>query len=202
VKKPLSALALALVLLACGGATPPPELPKKCPPQTVTVSLLAAASVNPTPNGAPRPVVVRIYQLKNDARLYNASFEQIWHDDKNALGEDVAKVDEVEIYPGTRLDVKFDRSEPVQHLAAVALFQEPKGRSWFSSFDLPPPPEPGKCDAQACSEDDDEDEDECATRAAGTGHYSFWLDGSKVDDGVEHLEEFPKVGPMTKKRGP
>jgi type VI secretion system protein VasD len=190
---------LATILVACAGTTPPPETPKACPPQHVTVSLLAASAINPTPTGAPRPVVVRIYQLKNDARLYNAAFEQVWHDDKTALGDDVVKVDEVELYPGTRQDVKFDRSEPVQHLAAVALFQEPKGRSWFSMFDLPPPPEAGKCDQRACSADDDDD---CATRASDTGHYSFWLEGSKVDDGVEHLDEFPKVGPMIKKRGP
>jgi type VI secretion system protein VasD len=199
VKKQIGALAILFV--ACGGVTPAPEVPKKCPPQSVVVSLLASPSVNPTPNGAPRPVVVRIYQLKNDSRLYNASFDKVWHDDKNALGDDVAKMDEVEVYPGSRLDVKFERTESVQHIAAVALFQEPKGRSWFSSFDLPPPPEAGKCDAQACSAEDDEDDD-CATRAAGTGHYSFWIDGSKVDDGIEHLDEFQKVGPMTKKRGP
>jgi hypothetical protein len=82
--------------------------------------------------------------------------------------------------------------------SADTKFQDPKGRSWFSSFDLPPPPEPGKCNEQAC----DEDDEDCATRAAQASHYAFWLDGSKLDDGVEHLEEFPKPGPMNKKRGP
>jgi type VI secretion system protein VasD len=194
------AAATWVALAACAGAAPPPETPKKCPPQSVILSLLASSSINPTPNGAPRPVVVRVYQLKNDARLYNASFEDVWHDDKTALGDDVVKMDEVQLYPASRLDVKFERSEPVQHVAAVALFQEPKGHSWFSIFDLPPPPEPGKCDKQACSPEDDDDD--CATRASDTGHYSFWVDGSKVDDGVEHLDDFQKVGPMTKKRGP
>jgi type VI secretion system protein VasD len=193
---------LAAALLAgCGAATPAPETPKKCPAQSVTVSLLASRAINPTQEGAPRPVVVRLYQLKSDARLYNAPFEQVWHDDKTALGDDVVKVDTQELYPGMRVDVKFDRTEGVDHIAAVALFQQPRGRSWFSSFDLPPPPEAGKCDAQACAQDGDDVED-CATRAAGTGHYSFWLDGAKVDDGVEHLEQFPKVGPMVDKRGP
>jgi type VI secretion system protein VasD len=193
------ALASFVALVACPGTAPPPATPKKCPPQTVTLSLLASASINPTSNGSPRPVVVRVYQLKNDERLYNAAFEQVWHDDKTSLGDDVVKVDEVEIYPGTRADVKFERSEAVQHVAAVALFQDPKGRSWFSIFDLPPPPEDGKCDKQACTPDDDDDD--CLTRASDTGHYSFWLDGSKVDDGVEHIDDFQKVGPMTKKKG-
>jgi type VI secretion system protein VasD len=189
----------ATVLVSCAGTVPAPEAPQKCPPQTVTISLLASPAINPTPAGAPRPVVVRVYQLKNDARLYNASFEDVWHDDKTALGDDVVKMNEVEIYPASRVDLKFERSEPVAHVAAIALFQQPKGRSWFSIFDLPPPPEPGKCDKQACSSDDDDD---CAARASDTGQYSFWLDASKVDDGVEHLDAFQKVGPMTKTRGP
>jgi type VI secretion system protein VasD len=198
VTRPFAA-AIGVVLVACAGTVPTPETPGKCPPQSVTISLLASGAVNPTPNGAPRPVVVRIYQLKNDARLYNASFDDVWHDDKTVLGDDVVKVNEVEIYPATRTDVKFERSEAVQHVAAVAIFQQPKGRSWFSIFDLPPPPEAGKCDKQACSSDDDDD---CETRASASGQYSFWMDGSKVDDGVEHLDDFQKVGPMTKTRGP
>lgn len=195
----LASLPALVTFVACAGAVPPPEAPKKCPPQTVTLSLLASPSINPTSNGAARPVVVRVYQLKNDSRLFNAAFEDVWHDDKTTLGDDIVKIDEVEVYPATRADVKFERTEPVQHVAAVALFQEPKGRSWFSIFDLPPPPEPGKCDKAACSSD--EDDDDCETRASDTGHYSFWIDGSKVDDGVEHLDDFQKVGPMTKKRG-
>jgi type VI secretion system protein VasD len=197
VKRPLALAYLASALVACAGATPQPELPKPCPPQTMTISILTSPAVNPTPAGQPRPVVVRIYQLKNDARLYNARFEQIWHDDKNLLGEDLFKVDEVEVYPGTRTDMRFDRPKGVDHLAAVALFQDPKGRSWFSSVDLAPLPEAGKCDQAACADDDDED---CANRAEKEAHYAFWLDHSKVDDGVEHLEDFPKQGPM-KKRG-
>lgn len=190
-------LAGALACLAACATTPPPETPKKCPPQSITVSILASPKVNPTPTGEPRPVVVRIYQLKGDARLFNSKFEQMWHDDKTTLGDDFFKSDEVEIYPGTRADVHFDRVEAVEHVAAVALFQDPTGRSWFSTFDLPPPPEPGKCSEQTC----DEDDEDCATRAAQASHYAFWLDGSKLDDGVEHLDEFPKPGPMNKKGG-
>jgi type VI secretion system protein VasD len=189
---------IASVFVACAGATPQPELPKPCPPQSMTISILASPAVNPTPNGQPRPVVVRVYQLRNDARLYNARFDQVWHDDKNLLGDDLFKVDEIEVYPGTRADMRFERAKGVDHLAAVALFQDPKGRSWFSSVDLPPPPEAGKCDQASCADDDDDEE--CASRAEKEAHYAFWLDRSKVDDGVEHLDDFPKAGAM-KKRG-
>jgi type VI secretion system protein VasD len=190
------ALAAALFAGACHTA-PPPEAPKKCPPQKITVSVLTSPGANPTPTGEPRPVIVHVYQLKNDERLFNASFDQMWHDDKATLTDDIIHVDQLEMYPATRQDIHFDRAEELQHIGVVALFQEPKGHSWFTSFDLPPLPEPGKCDEKAC----DEDDDDCATRAAIAPRYSVWLDGSKVDDGVEHLDDYPAPGPM-KKRGP
>ena len=185
----LGAIAMAA---GCAGGTPEAKAPEKCPDQNVTVSILASPGVNPTPQGQPRAVVVRVYQLKNDARLFNATFEKIWKDDKNTLGEDVVKSEEMLVYPGTRADVAFTRPEPVQHVAVVAIFQSPQGRSWFTSMDLPPIPEAGKCGPKAC---DAEDED-CANRSVTAPRLAFWLDGSKVDDGVEHLDAFPKAGPM------
>ena len=191
----VSALVLSLAALSCAGAPPPVQAPAKCPPQNVTVSLLASPTINPTSQGETRPVVIRVYQLKSDARFYNASFDKIWNDDKAALGEDLFKVEEVQLYPATRVDLKFDRVEAVQHVAAVALFQTPKGKSWFSSIDLPPVPEGGSCGVQVC----DGEDDDCAPVNLQTPHFSFWIDGSKVDDGVEHNEDFPKPGPMRKK---
>jgi type VI secretion system protein VasD len=193
-----TAIGAALVASACASATPEAKAPEKCPPQTLQLSILASPSVNPTPEGQPRPVVVRVYQMKNDARLFNASFDQVWKDEKATLGEDVFKVDEVQVYPASRADVKIDRNPLVQHIAAVALFQSPKGRSWVTSLDLPPPPEPGKCSPAACAEDDDE----CQANTVLNARFAFFLDGSKIDDGVEHLDDFPKVGPMKSKRGP
>ena len=188
-------LACVAALDGCTHTTTPAEAPKKCPPQNVTVSILASQATNPTATGQPRPVVVRLYQLKDDERLYGAAFEQMWHEDKATLGEDLVKVDEIQVYPASRTDVQFPRPEPVRHLAAVALFTQPQGQSWFSVFDLPAPPEDGKCSEKACREDDDE----CIGRAASAPHYAFWIDRNTVDDGVEHLEDFPRVGAMRSK---
>jgi type VI secretion system protein VasD len=187
----IRSLALVAGLSGCAPAVHEAKAPEKCPPQHITVSLLASARVNPTRDGAPRPVVVRVYQLRSDVRLANAGFERLWHDDKTSLGDDLVKVDEHEVYPGGRLDMKFDRSEAVDHVAAVALFQSPQGRSWAASLDLPPRPAAGAaCGGTACEQDDDG----CSTRHVAEPHLSFYLDGNTIDDGVEHLDDFPPVG--------
>lgn len=183
-----------LLAAACGGGTPPPKAPEKCPAQSITVSVLSSPAINRTPEGEPRPVVVRLYQLKADARLYNASFENVWKEDKTTLADDLVSSQELEIYPGTRTDVKFERPPTVNHIAGVALFSNPTGRAWFASLDLPPVPEPGKCGA-ACPLGDEE----CESANVQTPHFVYYVDGSKIDDGVEHLDDYPQTGKMKKK---
>jgi type VI secretion system protein VasD len=190
--RPMAIAVAAILTTSCAGAVPEAKAPEKCPPQAVTVSLLASPRVNPTASGAPRAIVVRLYQLKSDVRLLNAKFEQVWKDDKAALGDDLVKVDEQEVYPATRVDVKFDRSEAVQHIAAVALFQNPQGRSWVAASELPPMPAAGACSAKAC----DADEEGCDGRAVGDPKLSFFVDGNKIGDGVEQLDQFPTPGPI------
>lgn len=194
----VGALLLAVAATGCAAAIPAAKAPEKCPAQAVTVSLLGSPRVNPAPNGESRAVVVRVYQLTSDVRISNARFEQIWKDDKVTLGDELVKMDEQEVYPGTRVDLKFDRAPTVEHVAAVALFQNPQGRSWVASTELPPAPVPGEaCGASAC----DAADEACRTRAAAASpKLSFFMDGNKVDDGVEHLDQFPSPAPIRERK--
>lgn len=189
----LGVIGVALTFSACGGAKPVAKAPEKCPVQNITVSLLASDAVNKTAEGEPRPVVVRLYQLKSDERLYNASFEQIWKDDKATLADDLVSTQEVQLYPSTRTDRKFDRPPLVNHVVGVALFSNPAGRAWFASLDLPPLPEAGNCGA--CPPGDED----CESASVAAPHLVYWVDGNKIDDGVEHLDDYPTQGPRKKK---
>ena len=186
---------LATLTGACAATTPTAKAPEKCPSQGITVSILSSPNINRAPSGDARPVVVRLYQLKADARLYNASFERVWKEEKATLAEDLVASQEVEIYPGTRTDVKFDRTPTVNHVAGVALFSNPAGHAWFTSLDLAPVPEPDKC-GKACTPGDDE----CEVANAKTAHLVYYVDGSKIDDGVEHLDDYPAPGKMRAKK--
>lgn len=192
----VSTTLVALSLAGCGASTPAVKVPEKCPPQNITVSILSSPAINRSEGGEARPVVVRLYQLKVDSRLYNASFEQIWKEDKATLADDVVASQDVEVYPGTRTDVKFDRPPTVNHVVGVALFSNPTGRAWFVSLDLPPVPEAGKCGADACSAGDEE----CESASIQKPHVIYYVDGNKIDEGVEHLDDYPAPGKMKSKK--
>jgi type VI secretion system protein VasD len=183
----LSLLSFPLVLAigSCSSSGPAPKEPEKCKVQALTGAIIASPHINPTIEGDPRPVQLRLYQLKSDTSFLNASFEQVWQDDKTALGDSLVKVEELSVYPNTRVAFKFERNDAAQFLTAAALFREPKGRTWFASFELPPPPSAGSCGAKSKEGEAD----------AGTKpdyRIYIWLDGTTVQDGADHADEFPE----------
>jgi type VI secretion system protein VasD len=154
--------------------------------QTVGVSVIAAPIINPTTAGAPRPVQMRLYQLRDDVKLQNAEFVEIWKQDREKLGKDLIKVDEFPVYPDTRTELRFDRDPGASTVAGVALFREPKGKSWMVSFQLPPPPGKVPCEKPAC------DGDSCP--GPGDLRFYFYIENMRIEDGAQHADDVPQGG--------
>ena len=179
------ALTCGLGLVACSSSNPPPKEPEKCKQQILSAAVIASPYINPTTEGEPRPVQIRLYQLKTDTRFLNASFEQIWQDDKTALGDSLGKVEEFAVYPNTRTELKFERDETAQFMVAAGLFREPKGRSWHATFELPPPPSAGACGARCAA-------GECDAGTNPNPKLYIWVDGTSVQDGADHADDYPE----------
>ena len=102
------------------------------------------------------------------------------------------KVDEFPVFPDTRTEVKFERDPTALFVVGVALFRNPKGRNWWTEFELPPPPGKGDCmfPDPKCSGPD------CQKEAGGPpldAALRLWIDGSRIDDGADHLDEYPEA---------
>ncbi|MBN2194436.1 MAG: type VI secretion system lipoprotein TssJ [Polyangiaceae bacterium] len=172
-----------------------------CTLQMVSFSVIASDRLNPTPLGEPRPVQIRIYQLKSDIRFLNASFEDVWKKDAETLQDDLVKVDEFPLYPNTRRDVKFERDESAQYVVAAALFMSPQGRSWYTSFEYPPAPGEGACGMAECEGEDCEE----TTEPVLNPKFYVWVEGNRVEDGIEHASDQPEgrtEGMMLRGGGP
>jgi type VI secretion system protein VasD len=176
---------------ACGeiAAAPPAKEPDACKLQVVDMTILASPRINPTDSGEARPVMTRVYQLASDTRLNHADFRDLWKEDKKALGEDLLKVQEFPMYPDSRTDIHFERDANALVVAVVALYRTPKGRTWYSVVELPPPPGKGNCYTKACK-------DGLCKDAGPDLHpkFVFWLDGTHVDVGDDRLEDYPHPG--------
>ncbi|HEY1696495.1 MAG TPA: type VI secretion system lipoprotein TssJ [Polyangiaceae bacterium] len=195
---PLVVAAIAATVLAggavvaCSSSPVIVQPPKTCTLQVIGMTIIASPRINLEEDGTPRPVQLRLYQLKTDSRLLGATFEDIWHKDKDTLKDDLVKVDEFPVYPDTRSEVKFERDQAALFVVGVALFRNPQGRSWYTEFELPPAPGKGDCmnPDPKCSGPD------CNKDGGGPPlkpHFSLWLDESRIDDGADHLDEFPEA---------
>lgn len=174
--------------MGCAQA-PPPAAPKPCDVQIVTLRIYAADNINPNENQNPRSVVIRLYQLKDEMRLQNASYDEVLLTDKDVLGEDIVTQDEVVVFPNDLVEIKFERAKEASVLGGVALFHSPKGMSWKTFYAFPLMP----------------GEAQCAGREADGGapnadpRVSFFVESTKLDNGSEFDESmFPNATSVRK----
>jgi type VI secretion system VasD/TssJ family lipoprotein len=168
----LAGLASAVAVMGACATTPvaPPPPPSPCTtPEPLRISLTASTRLNPGEHGESLPTLVRIYQLKDTAKLIEASLDQILDGDRALLGEDLVSMQELTLYPGERSAPAMPRSEAATSLAVVAMFRRPAGPSWRAIRKLPPP-DPQHCHGTV------------ATPAAlAASQLKFTLEDSRVD---------------------
>jgi type VI secretion system protein VasD len=175
-------LAAEVAAVSSGCRATPPKEPAPCEVQVVTLDIYAADNINPNETGNPRPVVVKLYQLKSDMKLVNATYDDVLLREKETLGDDVAKVDDVEVYPNDLVQVRFERIKEASHLAGVALFHSPKGQSWKTFYEFPLPPGEARCGGRG----------EDGGPPVADPHVSFFVESTKIDNGSQFDEsQFP-----------
>ena len=134
------AVLASAVLGACAHPQPQPQPPSPCTtPEPVRVLLTAAANVNPGESGEPLATTVRIYQLRDTAKLVESSIDRLLDGDRGILGEDFVSMQELTLYPGERAAPAIARGEGAKNLAVVAFFRRPVGPSWRAIRQLPAP---------------------------------------------------------------
>jgi type VI secretion system VasD/TssJ family lipoprotein len=162
-------LASAVAILgAC--AHPPPPPPSPCTtPEPLRLSLTASSRLNPGEHGESLATTLRVYQLKDTAKLIESTLDRILDDDKAVLGEDLISMQELTLYPGERAAPAMVRAEGATSLAVVAMFRRPVGPSWRAIRKLPPP-NPQHCHGTVGTPE-----------AVAASQLKFTLEDSRVD---------------------
>lgn len=166
----------------CGGPAAPsaPAAPAKpCQPLPLTLALTATQRSNALASGEGRPVQFRVYQLKSDAKLRTASFEDVWQNDSKVLEGEVVGSEQHTIFPGEKKTITVAPKPDASYLGLVTLFREPQGKDWFLTYEIAPP----------------KAEPPCATKA---DPIPVWLDRMQMQDGAgRETEEAGQGSPNT-----
>ena len=121
------------LMVACTGGSPPK-------PVKARITFVAQSDVNPDATGRASPVVVRVYQLQQDAKFANADFFALFDDEEKVLGPDLMARDEVTLEPGERKQVEFDVKGDAKFVGAIAAYRDIRNSHWR---DLQPAPKKG-----------------------------------------------------------
>jgi type VI secretion system protein VasD len=115
-------LSVCVLLTACGSSQPKPDKAR--------MTFVAQPIVNPDIKGRPSPIVVRVYQLKNDDKYTGADFFALFDDDQKVLGPDLVGRDEVELTPGESREVQFAVSPDAKFVGVLAAFRDIRNSRW------------------------------------------------------------------------
>lgn len=134
---------LALGLAGCGALggdkkPPPKEIEIKPAPAEASIDFLAVASplINPSPEGQPSPLVMRVYQLNGETAFANASFRQLWEEDAKTLGPTLLAKTEIYLAPGGVERIKANLIKGTTIVAVVVGFRNFEEAKWRAMVGL------------------------------------------------------------------
>jgi type VI secretion system protein VasD len=117
----LAACAL-LVLNGCGA--------KPVKPTEAHAQLIVAGDANPDNSGRASPIVVRLFQLKNDGEFATADFFALYDKEKETLGASFISREEYVLNPGETRALELAVNPDARFVAALAAFRDIRSAQW------------------------------------------------------------------------
>ena len=129
--KPVMAVMIALMVLGCSAANMVVE------PDT-EFQFKVATGVNPDGAGRPSPVVVRYYELSSRSQFDNSYFDPLFDAPETALGPDLLVREELELQPGTELEITRRLNPNARFVGLVAAYRDIEVARWRVVIEVDP----------------------------------------------------------------
>jgi type VI secretion system protein VasD len=130
-RKVAYAAVLALVLAVVAGCASTPK------PTPARITLVAAGDVNPDNEGHPAPIVVRVYQLKEEGGFNSADYFRLLDREQEALGSSLIAREEYELQPGETRTWELKIPPEAHFLGAAAGFRDLNNSHWKALLPAP-----------------------------------------------------------------
>jgi type VI secretion system protein VasD len=126
---------LGLAVVSCGAKPPKPTATK--------ATLIVASDANPDSKGRASPIVVRVYQLKEEGAFANAEFFALFDKEQETLGASVVAREEYDLRPGETRQLELKLAPEARFVGAAAAFRDIRNAKWKV---ITPAPEKGLTD--------------------------------------------------------
>ena len=131
----IAACAAACVLLADCKAKPPKPVPMFAP--VTRLSIAVSGDVNPDPQGRASPIVVRIYQLKDDAAFQGADYFALFDKEQATLAGALVSRQEYELRPGEQRTFDYTVAPETLFLGVAAAYRDIRNAQWHALTSAP-----------------------------------------------------------------
>jgi type VI secretion system protein VasD len=115
-------LAGCLSLTACKSGPPKPQVLK--------LNVSASADANPDGQNRPSPIVIRVYQLKDDAAFKDADFFALYDKEQATLAASLVSRQEFEVAPGAQKVVDYQLAPDAKFVGVAAGYRSIRDASW------------------------------------------------------------------------
>src|SRR5690606_36593768 len=131
----LGLAAVHMMLLAgCGGSPLAPSPPQ---PFAATLTVQAAAEVNPDAQGRASPVFVRLYQLKDAGAFNNASYDALQSQEAATLGDSVMVREELPLALGASQELQLKIEPQTRFIGVIADCRDIPNARWRAVTSAP-----------------------------------------------------------------
>src|SRR5262245_53641184 len=127
----LHASFVALLFLSSACASKPPK------PVQARAQLVVSEDVNPDTSGRASPIVVRLFQLKNDGEFAAADFFAIYEKEKETLGASLLSREEYVLAPGEKKTLDLGLNPEARFVGAIAAYRDIRSSHWRALTQAP-----------------------------------------------------------------
>lgn len=130
--RPAAAGMLVMLLALAGCATSSPQRPVQ-----VRTQLSAAVDINPDASKRASPLVVRVFELRNDAAFNGADFFALYERERQTLGEALIEREEFVLQPGSKQELRLSIARDTRFLGVVAAYRDISAARWRALVKAP-----------------------------------------------------------------
>jgi type VI secretion system protein VasD len=116
------ASSLCLALAACSSKPPKPS--------PTHAQIIVSNDVNPDSSGRPSPIVVRVFQLRNDGEFASADFFALYDKEKETLGASFISREEYVLAPGETRKFDMPINPDARFLGVLAAYRDIRSAHW------------------------------------------------------------------------
>jgi type VI secretion system protein VasD len=121
---------IALLIISLATLTACKSAPKPPKPQIVKLTVQASPDANPDDKKRPSPIVIRIYQLKDDAAFKDAEFFALYEKEQAVLSAALISRAEFEVAPGQQQVIDYQLSPDAKFVGVAAGYHDIRNAGW------------------------------------------------------------------------